>query len=145
LRLKQHLVERSEPPWFAGGGAGDFVFIKDRFEQLGGRKRGIHQKSGYEPPAAFRFFRKDLQSGVQQGGFAGSDRPSYDSETLALKNALEKDLESCAMRIRQVKKTRVRREAKWLFLQLVKGRVQTAPPMVPDSMYKTRQTNTGSK
>jgi hypothetical protein len=27
LRLEENLVKRREPPWLAGGGAGDFVFV----------------------------------------------------------------------------------------------------------------------
>ncbi len=100
LRLEEHLVERSEAPWLAGGGAGDFVFVKDRFEKFGGRERWIHKKCGNEAPAAFGFFRKDLQRGVQQRGLAGSDRSSHDGETLALENALEKNFERGAVRIR---------------------------------------------
>jgi hypothetical protein len=36
---------------------------------------------------------------VKQRGFAGTDRASYNSETLALKNTLKKHLESSTVRI----------------------------------------------
>jgi hypothetical protein len=68
---------------------------------------------------------------VEQGGFARSNRASYDGKTLALKDTLKKYLERSTMRIGQVQEPGVRRKAKRFFLQLVKGRVQTVPPVVP--------------
>src|SRR5262249_803888 len=113
---------------FAGGGAVDFVLFEDGFEQFRGGERRVNEECGDEAAAAFGFFCEDLQGGVEKRGLAGADGARYDRKAFALKNALEENVESRAMRVGQVQEARVGREAKRFFFELVKGRVQTAPP-----------------
>ena len=99
LSLKQHLVESRQTAWLAGSGTGDFVFIEDGFQQFSWRERRVDDESGNETTAAFGFLCENLQCGVQQGGLAGAHRTGHYGETFALKDALQKHLESGAMRV----------------------------------------------
>jgi hypothetical protein len=145
LRLEKHLVERSEATWLARGGAANFVFFEDGFEQLGRCERGIDEEGGDEAAAAFGFFGQNLQSGVEKSCLARADGPSDNGETLALQNTLQKNFERGAMRISQMKESGIRSETERFFFELIKGRVQIDLPRVPNSDCELQQNDAATE
>ncbi len=133
LRLEKHLVKRGETSRLARGGAINFVFLENGFEQFARRERRIDEEGGDEASAAFGFFGENLKSSVKKSCFAGANRASDYGETFALQNTLQKNFERSAVRIRQMKESGVRSETKRFFFELIKGRVQIDLPRVPNS------------
>ena len=133
LRLEKHLVKRGQASRLAGGGAINFVFLENGFEQFARRERRIDKEGGDEAAAALGFFGEDLKSSVKKSCFACAHRAGDYGETFALQNTLQKNFERSAVRIRQMKESGVRSEPKRFFFELIKGRVQIDLPRVPNS------------
>jgi len=140
LRLKKHLVKRGQATWLARSSARNFVFLEYGLEQLRRSKGRIDEKRGNQTAAALGFFRKNLQSGVQQRGLARANGPSDYRETFALQNALKQNFERGAVWVSQMKESGVRGETERFFFELIKGRVQIDLPRVPNS-YRNCKTS----
>src|SRR4029077_15825699 len=119
----------------ARGGAINFVFFENGFEQFARRERRIDEEGGDEAAAALGFFGEDLKSSVKESCFSCADRAGDDGKTFALQNALQKNFERSAMRVSQMKESGVRGETKRFFFELIKGRVQIDLPGVPNSDF----------
>jgi hypothetical protein len=102
LCLKKHLVESGETARLAGRRAVDFIFLENGFEKFGWSKCWVHQERRDETTAAFRFFRENLESGVEESGLASANGASDNGETLALQNTLQKNFKRSAMRVCQM-------------------------------------------
>ena len=138
LRLEKHLVQRGETARLARGGAINFVFFENSFEQFARSERRIHEEGGDETSAAFGFFGENLKSGMEKSCFSGADRAGNYGETFALQNTLKQNFERSAMRIGQMKESGVRGETKRFFFELIKGRVQIDLPRGPEQQLRQR-------